>query len=146
MRRPHHLWLIALIALVGLWLWTKRAGDGELRAPDAPVAAQRAADATHPVAYPAFLPIEAHAVLDRIASGAAHPFRQDGSAFQNREGRLPPQPRGYYREYTVPTPGADSRGTRRIIAGGDPPVEYWYTSDHYQSFRRFEWTPSKASP
>lgn len=137
-RHRHSIIVLALIALVGLWLWAKRAGDGELRAPDAPVAIQRAE-----AAYPAFLPAEAHAVLDRIASGSAHPYRQDGSTFQNREGHLPPQPRGYYREYTVPTPGANTRGARRIIAGGDPPVEYWYTADHYQSFRRFEWTPPK---
>lgn len=141
MRRSHSIWLVALIALVALWAWTRRAGDGELRTADAPaVTAQRAAQ----VGYPAFLPVEAHAVLDRIASGAAHPYRQDGSVFQNREGRLPQQPRGYYREYTVPTPGADTRGARRIIAGGDPPVEYWYTADHYQSFRRFEWASKET--
>ena len=142
MRRSHSLWLVALIALVGLWLWTKRAGDGELRPADVPVVpGQQAVQG----GYPAFLPTEAHAVLDRIATGAAHPYRQDGSVFQNREGRLPPQPRGYYREYTVPTPGADSRGTRRIIAGGDPPSEYWYTADHYRSFRKFTWRPDPAS-
>ena len=138
MRRSHSIWLIALVALVGLWLWTKRAGDGELRPVDAPpVSAQRASQ----VGYPAFLPAEAHPVLDRIANGAAHPYRQDGSVFQNREGRLPQQARGYYREYTVPTPGSDTRGARRIIAGGNPPVEYWYTGDHYGSFRRFTWVP-----
>lgn len=138
MRRSHSIWLIALVALVGLWLWTKRAGDGELRPVDAPpVSAQQAAQ----VGYPAFLPAEAHPVLDRIANGAAHPYRQDGSVFQNREGRLPQQARGYYREYTVPTPGSDTRGARRIIAGGNPPVEYWYTGDHYGSFRRFTWVP-----
>jgi len=137
-RRPHSIWLIALVALLGLWLWTKRAGDGELRPADAPtVSSHQAAQ----IGYPAFLPVEAHAVLDRIASGAAHPYRQDGSVFQNREGRLPQQLRGYYREYTVPTPGADTRGARRIIAGGNPPVEYWYTADHYGSFRRFTWVP-----
>jgi len=137
-RRPHSIWLIALVALLGLWLWTKRAGDGELRPADAPtVSSHQAAQ----IGYPAFLPVEAHAVLDRIASGAAHPYRQDGSVFQNREGRLPQQSRGYYREYTVPTPGADTRGARRIIAGGNPPVEYWYTADHYGSFRRFTWVP-----
>jgi len=138
MRRSHSIWLVALVALLGLWLWTKRAGDGELRPADAPpVSSHQAAQ----IGYPAFLPAEAHAVLDRIASGAAHPYRQDGSVFQNREGRLPQQSRGYYREYTVPTPGADTRGARRIIAGGNPPVEYWYTGDHYQTFRRFTWVP-----
>ena len=135
MRRSHSIWLLAIVALLGLWLWTKRAGDGELRPADAPpVSAQQAAE----IAYPAFLPVEAHAVLDRIASGAAHPYRQDGSVFQNRERRLPERPRGHYREYTVATPGLGHRGPRRIVTGGDPPSDYWYTDDHYRSFRRFE--------
>lgn len=58
--------------------------------------------------------------------------------FGNYEGLLPKQPRGYYREYTVETPGASTRGARRIITGGNPPVVYYYTDDHYRSFRRFE--------
>lgn len=140
--RRRHLGLIAVVALLGLWLWTKRSGDGELHEPPVPVAAE---SATAPAsAYPAFLPVEAHEVLERIASGAAHPYRQDGSVFQNREGRLPPQARGYYREYTVPTPGSGDRGPRRIVTGGDPPVEYWYTSDHYGSFRRFDVPSTQA--
>ncbi len=57
--------------------------------------------------------------------------------FGNYEGLLPRQPRGYYHEYTVETPGADTRGTRRIITGGTPPAIYYYTDDHYRSFRRF---------
>jgi len=60
--------------------------------------------------------------------------------FGNYEGLLPKQPRGYYREYTVETPGARTRGTRRIITGGNPPEVYYYTDDHYRSFRRFEVT------
>ncbi|MHC9085309.1 guanyl-specific ribonuclease [Luteimonas sp. RIT-PG2_3] len=89
-------------------------------------------------AYPGFLPVQAHAVLQRIANGDAHPYRQDGSTFQNREGRLPRQPRGYYREYTVDTPGLGHRGARRIITGGQPPAIYYYTDDHYGSFRDFQ--------
>jgi guanyl-specific ribonuclease Sa len=58
--------------------------------------------------------------------------------FQNREHRLPGRPGGYYREYTVPTPGSDDRGARRIVAGGDPPEIYYYTDDHYRSFRHVE--------
>lgn len=138
--RRRHLWLIAIVALLGLWAWSKRSGDGELHAPPGPAVTQ-SADGT---VYPAFLPEQAHAVLDRIARGDAHPYRQDGSVFQNREGRLPPQPRGYYREYTVPTPGSGDRGPRRIVTGGDPPVEFWYTGDHYGSFRRFEFTATQA--
>ena len=58
--------------------------------------------------------------------------------FQNREHRLPGRPGGYYREYTVPTPGSDDRGARRIVAGGDPPEVFYYTDDHYRSFRNVE--------
>ena len=57
--------------------------------------------------------------------------------FSNFEGRLPGQGRGYYHEYTVVTPGAQSRSTRRIITGGSPltnPLQYFYTGDHYDSF------------
>ena len=90
------------------------------------------------VRYPAFLPPEAHAVLDDIAAGGPYEYRQDGSVFQNRERLLPRRPRGYYHEFTVETPGSRDRGARRIITGGEPPAEYFYTDDHYRSFRRFE--------
>ena len=89
-------------------------------------------------ALPAFLPPEAQLTLALIQRGGPFPHRQDGSVFQNREGRLPRQSRGYYREYTVDTPGLDHRGERRIVTGGQPPREYYYTDDHYESFRRFE--------
>lgn len=80
------------------------------------------------------LPPEARQTLSLIRAGGPFPYGKDGSVFGNREGRLPQQQRGYYREYTVPTPGARDRGARRIVAGrgGD----LWYTADHYRSFRR----------
>jgi len=84
------------------------------------------------------LPPEAHETLRLIVTGGPFPYDRDGTAFQNREGRLPAQPRGYYREYTVETPGSPDRGARRIVAGGDPPTEFFYTDDHYRSFRRLE--------
>src|SRR3546814_9068009 len=65
------------------------------------------------------------------------PHRQDGGTFQNRERLLPAQPRGYYREYTVRTPGSRDGGARRIVSGGSPPAEFFYTDDHYRSYRRF---------
>lgn len=83
-------------------------------------------------------------MLQRIASDGPHPHRQDGSTFQNRERRLPQQARGYYREYTVETPGLGHRGARRIVTGGRPPAEYYYTDDHYGSFRRFD--PPRFNP
>jgi guanyl-specific ribonuclease Sa len=91
--------------------------------------------------YPAYLPREALATLRLIENDGPFAHRQDGGTFQNRERQLPSQPRGYYREYTVETPGSRDRGARRIIAGGDPPVEFFYTDDHYRSFRRFARAP-----
>ena len=80
------------------------------------------------------LPREAHDTLALIKQGGPFPYRRDGVVFGNRERRLPAQPSGYYREYTVPTPGARDRGARRIIAGTRG--EYYYTDDHYNTFRR----------
>lgn len=84
------------------------------------------------------LPREARETLALIRAGGPFPYRKDGTTFQNRERLLPRQPRGYYTEYTVRTPGSRDRGARRIVAGGDPRTsgEYWYTEDHYRSFRR----------
>jgi ribonuclease T1 len=88
------------------------------------------------------LPVEARHTLELIRNGGSFPFRQDGVVFGNREKLLPQQARGYYREYTVKTPGSRDRGARRIVAGagktGDvrSSGEYWYTDDHYNSFRR----------
>jgi len=82
----------------------------------------------------AALPREAHATLALIKAGGPFPYARDGSAFGNREKLLPPRQRGYYREYTVQTPGARGRGARRIVAGASG--EYYYTGDHYNSFGR----------
>jgi ribonuclease T1 len=102
----------------------------------APTAQSRGAQQAA-TAYPDFLPAEAIDTLRLIERGGPYPYRQDDGVFGNRENRLPRQSRGYYREYTVETPGERDRGARRIIAGGRPPVEYFYTDDHYGSFRRF---------
>lgn len=82
------------------------------------------------------LPAEAVATLELIERGGPFPHRRDGTAFQNRERLLPKRARGYYREYTVPTPGSADRGARRFVTGGDPPEVFYYTEDHYRSFRR----------
>lgn len=108
--------------------------------PRSTAATRPAVDAPSPPAmpaYPAFLPPEAIETLERIARGGPYPYRQDDGVFGNRERRLPQQARGYYREYTVETPGSRDRGARRIVTGGRPPIEYFYTDDHYRSFRRF---------
>ncbi|CDO09345.1 guanyl-specific ribonuclease Sa [Mycolicibacterium canariasense] len=84
------------------------------------------------------LPPQATETVHRIESGGPFPYpRNDGVVFGNYEGRLPQHERGYYHEYTVPTPGQPHRGTRRIITGGTPltdPAEFYYTGDHYASF------------
>lgn len=80
------------------------------------------------------LPPEARTTLQLIHQGGPFPYRKDGSVFGNFERRLPAQPRGFYREYTVATPGGHDRGARRIIAGRDGTS--YYTADHYRSFRR----------
>ncbi len=79
------------------------------------------------------LPPEALDTLSLIAVGGPFPFDRDNSVFHNREGILPDRFDGYYREYTVITPGEDDRGARRIVAGDDG--DLYYTDDHYQSFR-----------
>jgi ribonuclease T1 len=80
------------------------------------------------------LPPEARETLDLIESDGPFPYDRDGVVFQNREGILPDEERGYYHEYTVVTPGSDDRGARRIVTGAN--AERYYTDDHYDSFRR----------
>jgi guanyl-specific ribonuclease Sa len=82
------------------------------------------------------LPAEARETLRLIDAGGPYPYRRDGTVFHNRERRLPDQLRGHYREYTVPTPGSKDRGARRVVTGGKPPVEFFYTGDHYRTFDR----------
>lgn len=113
------LFLVGLVLLVGgvQAFWT--GGLGRQEAPSVHVAE---------------LPPEARQTLALIRQGGPFPYRKDGTVFQNRENRLPPQARAYYREYTVATPGAQNRGARRIVAGqgGD----FWYSADHYRTFKR----------
>ncbi len=80
------------------------------------------------------LPAEARETLKLVRQGGPFPYARDGIVFGNREGLLPRAPRGSYREYTVKTPGRRDRGARRII--GSNSGEFYYTADHYQSFRR----------
>ncbi len=82
------------------------------------------------------LPPEAIETLRKIRNGEQLPYRRDGVVFENRERLLPQKPRGYYHEYTVPTPGASTRGARRIVTGGDPPEVWYYSADHYRSFQQ----------
>lgn len=88
------------------------------------------------VAHIVGMPPEVRQTLELIKKGGPFPYSRDGSVFHNRENRLPARPRAYYREYTVPTPGARDRGARRIVAGRGG--EYYYTQDHYRSFWRIQ--------
>jgi ribonuclease T1 len=80
------------------------------------------------------LPAQVRSTLVLVERGGPFPYEQDGAVFENREGLLPGRPSGYYHEYTVPTPGSPDRGARRLVVGGKG--EDYYTSDHYNSFRR----------
>jgi len=84
------------------------------------------------------LPREGQETYQLIRKGGPFPYEKDGTVFGNRERILPREARGYYREYTVRTPGARNRGARRIVCGGPVPAEpkaCYYTQDHYASFR-----------
>ncbi len=130
------LLVVATVALATVWLQghpgTSNPAPGSASQPAPAIAS------AHSTALPAFLPAQARQTLDLIARGGPFPHPQDGGVFGNYEGHLPAQPRGWYHEYTVDTPGLSHRGTRRIITGGTPPRAYWYTDDHYASFRAFQ--------
>lgn len=99
----------------------------------APPALAQKLDAAVEVAA-AQLPPEARQTISLVRKGGPYPYARDGTIFANREGRLPRQKRGYYREFTVKTPGERTRGARRIISGSAG--DLWYTDDHYNTFRR----------
>jgi ribonuclease T1 len=139
LRKPW-IWIAALLVLAVWLLWPRPVASP---GPDEPAAAPVPATmgTASSAALPGFLPAEATATVERILRGGPHPHAQDGGVFGNRENLLPQRPRGHYREYTVATPGLGHRGARRIVTGGDPPREWYYTDDHYDSFRRFEVAP-----
>lgn len=126
------LLLAALVAGCGSGAGTRSQGTG-------PVATASRGDVDPRSGLPwvalADLPPEADATVRLIDAGGPFPYPgKDGSTFGNLERLLPVRPRGYYAEYTVPTPGSRDRGARRIITG-DGGELYW-TADHYQHFRR----------
>jgi guanyl-specific ribonuclease Sa len=148
MRRPALLITAIVLLVAGLW------GMRQLQQPHpqfapalnppvtadanrAPTTAPTSAPTTAPEGLPQFLPPEAGDTITLIQRGGPFPHRQDNSVFGNRERRLPDRPRGYYHEYTVETPGSRDRGARRIITGGTPPEIWYYTDDHYESFKSF---------
>ena len=136
------VFLIVALAVVITGWWQQR---GETPAP--PPASPQATPQAVPEAAPRpadsrldAVPADQRAQLVRtlalIERGGPFPHDKDGTIFQNREGKLPQRSRGYYREYTVPTPGAPNRGARRVVQGRDG--DTWYTSDHYNTFVRID--------
>lgn len=107
-----------------------------------PMSAAEARDTTSPglsTVRLADLPVEARRTEQLIRQGGPFPYAKDGVVFGNRERMLPRQRRGWYHEYTVPTPGSRDRGARRIVCGGEQvtePEACFYTEDHYTSFKR----------
>jgi ribonuclease T1 len=95
-------------------------------------------DSTGDTVTQAQLPSQAVMTLRRIEAGGPFPYEKDGIVFGNRERMLPQHPRGFYREYTVPTPRARDRGARRIVCGGPRRQidNCFYSDDHYASFKR----------
>jgi ribonuclease T1 len=124
--------VIAFIVIIGGWalLRTNTSDSADPPAP-APVGGVPTCSLTT-------LPPEVVDTVRVIHAGGPFPFpRNDGVVFGNREGHLPDRTKGYYHEYTVITPGAKNRSTRRVITGGAPltnPSQYFYTADHYDSF------------
>lgn len=156
--------LVVLIAVLGWWLQSGPDGSGDddaqpsaapstyytgsaeqsgggdspgpTASPDPPRAGVDPVSGLRWVAV-ADLPAEAEETLLLIDDGGPFPYDRDGVTFGNYEGVLPQRERGYYAEYTVPTPGLSHRGARRIVTG-DGGERYW-TADHYESFTRIDW-------
>lgn len=122
---------VAVLALLG-----SLAGAWALQVRDVSTPPQAVASQTQ--VELAQLPVQAREVMAQIEQGGPFRYEKDGTVFFNRERLLPLQQRGYYREYTVPTPGLKHRGARRIVCGGREtrrPDACYYTADHYASFR-----------
>jgi len=147
------IFIVAIILFLA-WQWSlHRDSIPAPAAPSATIASSSTNDKSAPNTPPisneaapandnnADLPPEAQTTLRLIASNGPFPFDRDGVVFGNFEHPLPQQARGYYHEYTVPTPGASNRGARRISADGDPPRVFSYPGDHYESFQRIEVKP-----
>ncbi|KOX12981.1 ribonuclease N [Saccharothrix sp. NRRL B-16348] len=126
--------MLGLIALVVVGYFVKDlTGTSSDPAPPSASATVPGADSGLPVEPLSSLPAQVKTTWELIGRGGPFPHpRNDGVTFQNREKLLPAKPADYYREYTVPTPGSDDRGARRLVTGSSD--EVYYTADHYESF------------
>jgi len=143
-RRREHIstrttsWKYAVIAvalIAAAYLIGGAQGDGKPVPTDGPGSSLPAHNvpASSEVIGVGELPPEARTTLQLIESGGPFPYSKDGTVFHNYEGVLPEKPDGYYREYTVVTPGSSDRGARRVVAGNKG--ERYYTDDHYSTFQ-----------
>lgn len=121
------LWVV-----LAAMLWLPLASHGSSQG----LQAEQGEQGSLPVVAFANLSTEARDTLRAIKQGGPFAFKRDGAVFNNFEQVLPKRQRGYYHEYTVPTPGMNNRGVRRIISGETG--EYYYTADHYQTFKRIQ--------
>ena len=131
LRRALRKWGAAVVVAVGFVAGATVTTAAQARDTDNPGAGAVVALAT--------LPPRAQTTYRLVFSGGPFPYPKDGVVFGNRERQLPRKARGFYREYTVKTPGSRNRGARRVVCGGEPPSQpevCFYTDDHYASFRR----------
>ena len=147
LRVPSWLVVVLVVGTLAL-LWGLARPDAEVSVAPPPMAssstasapegsgAARTPDSGLPRIAESDLPAEATVTLRLVRSDGPFPFDEDDEVFGNREGLLPERPRGYYREFTVETPGEDDRGPRRLVEGRGGDL-YW-TTDHYASFRQVE--------
>ena len=139
--------LVLVVALIILGVWWAQGGSpdsertsGERHSSQTTKSARTGAPASTdpvsglPIVAVGDLPPEAAQILAVIDRGGPYAEDEDGGTFQNREEILPDRPMGYYQEFTVPTPGSDDRGARRIVSGEGG--EFYWTDDHYSSFSR----------
>ncbi len=130
-------WLVSWLVSIG-FLLAGLAFTNLVQAQFAPNQAKGSADSSLPAMAKSELPPQGRDTYEKILQGGPFAYDKDGTVFGNRERLLPSQKRGYYREYTVKTPGSRDRGARRIVCGGKPttPEACYYTADHYSSFRK----------
>lgn len=133
-RKAQPLALVIVALAVIITGWWQQSGTPAATGAGAPASPPPAASRLDGI--PAAERPQLERTLALIERGGPFPHKKDGTVFQNREGKLPQRPRGYYREYTVPTPGASNRGARRVVQGRDG--DTWYTSDHYNTFVRID--------
>ena len=125
---------VVLVTVLGMGAIIKHGRDDNAPATVVAPSASGTPRSNLPTIDVADLPPEAVATLALIDQGGPYPFKQDGTIFGNFEHRLPERERGYYREFTVVTPGEDDRGRRRLVGGAAGDI--YYTDDHYDTFRQ----------